>query len=142
MLFGIEAADLLLIAVLAVVMFGPEKIPEFSRKIARVVVGLRELANNAQTQLKEELGPEYADLELADLNPKSFVKKHLSNEIAMIEETKAELELAGKEIKEASSELKSATEDVKGLATQEIEDAKKSVKETKDDKPKFDIEAT
>ena len=69
MLFGIDGVELVLIIVLAVVIFGPEKLPQFSRKAARIFVYLRDIANNAKQTISTELGPEYADLELKDLNP-------------------------------------------------------------------------
>ena len=37
----------------------------------------RALARNAQDQLREELGPEYADLKLADLDPRQAIRKHI-----------------------------------------------------------------
>lgn len=65
------------LVVLAIVMFGPEKIPELSRKLARVVWFLRGIANNAQTQLREELGPEFENFDVRDLRPKEFFRKHI-----------------------------------------------------------------
>lgn len=65
------------LVVLAIVMFGPEKIPELSRKLARVVWFLRGIANNAQTQLREELGPEFENFDVRDLRPKEFIRKHI-----------------------------------------------------------------
>jgi len=111
--FGIGAPELLALIILAILMFGPEKVPEFAKKAARIYAYLRDVANNAQTQLRTELGPEYADLELADLNPKTFVKKHLSAELAMIEDAKAELKSAADEVKAGADELKNATAEAK-----------------------------
>ena len=124
-MFGIDAIELILLIVLGILLFGPEKLPEFSRKAARVVVAVRDIANNAQTQLRQELGPEYADLEIKDLNPKAFIAKHMSAEVALLEETKRDLKGARdsvldaqKTIKDAaklaSSESKSITDSVKG----------------------------
>lgn len=70
-----------MLAVLATIMFGPEKIPELSRKAARIVYFLRNVANSAQNQLREELGPEYADLDIRDLHPKTFIQKHILDDI-------------------------------------------------------------
>lgn len=112
-MFGIDAAELVLIIVLAVVMFGPERIPQLSRKAARLFVALRDLANNAQTQLRDELGPEYSNLNINDLNPKTFVKKHLSNEIALIEEARSELSLAAKDLKDSTSQLQAEVAEAK-----------------------------
>ncbi|WP_296136928.1 sec-independent translocase [uncultured Tessaracoccus sp.] len=104
-MFGIDAVEFVLIIVLAMLLFGPEKLPEFSRKAARVFVYVRGIANNTQNTLREQLGPEYADLELADLNPKTFIKKHLSEEVAAIEEAKREIEQMKQQLEEASGEV-------------------------------------
>ena len=72
-----NASEIVLLLVLAIVLFGPEKLPELARKTARVLHAIRRIANDAQGRLRDELGPEYADLQLSDLNPKSFIAKHL-----------------------------------------------------------------
>lgn len=72
-----NASEIVLLLVLAIVLFGPEKLPELARKTARVLHYVRRIANDAQGRLRQELGPEYADLQLTDLNPKAFIAKHL-----------------------------------------------------------------
>ena len=107
-MFNIDASELILLLVLGVVMFGPEKLPLFARKAARVFVAVRNIANNAQTQLREELGPEYSDLKIEDLNPKKFVAKHMREEIAAIEEAKREISTVGSTVKAAATEATAA----------------------------------
>lgn len=74
-------SEIVILGVLAVIIFGPEKLPEVARKAARVLNYLRNIANDAQGRLRQELGPEFADLELADLNPRALVNKHLLNPV-------------------------------------------------------------
>lgn len=69
--------EVFVLGVLAVVIFGPERLPEFARKAARVIAYLRAIGNDARGQLRKELGPEFDDFHLSDLNPKSFVSRHL-----------------------------------------------------------------
>lgn len=103
-----------MLVVLATIMFGPEKIPEFSRKAARVVFFLRNIANNAQNQLRAELGPEYADLDIRDLNPKTFVQKHIINAVQDdLDEIKADLEGVKSEMEGSAKDLKILGEDVR-----------------------------
>lgn len=66
-----------MLLVLGVVMFGPEKLPAMSRKLARIIYMIRVFLNKSMDSLKEELGPDYADLKLTDLNPKTFVRRTL-----------------------------------------------------------------
>jgi sec-independent protein translocase protein TatB len=75
--FGIGLPELLVIMIVGVVVFGPERLPEFARQAGRFARQLRNLAQSAQTQLREELGPEYADLRLADLDPRQAIRKHI-----------------------------------------------------------------
>ncbi|MGW7685253.1 sec-independent translocase [Kribbella sp. NPDC054772] len=76
-MFGIGPLELVVIAIVAVLVFGPDRLPEFARTAGRLLRQVRQMVNNAQNDLRAELGPEYADLELQDLNPKNFVRKHL-----------------------------------------------------------------
>lgn len=72
-------SEILVLGVLAVIIFGPEKLPELARKAARVVAYLRNIGNDARAQLREELGPEFDDFRMSDLNPKTFVQRHILN---------------------------------------------------------------
>lgn len=118
-MFNIGAFEFILLLVIAVIMFGPEKLPEFSRKAARVLVYVRGIANNAQSHLRDELGPEFADLKITDLNPKTFIAKHMQEEIKLLEEARRELNNAEQQIKEATK-----------LAESEVQDVEKTVKAT------------
>ena len=76
-MLGVGLTELVVIIVVALVVFGPERLPEFARQAGRFVRQLRNLAQSAQTQLREELGPEYADLRLTDLDPRQAIRKHI-----------------------------------------------------------------
>ena len=77
-MFGVGLPELAVIAFVAVLVFGPDKLPEFARQAGRMARQVREFANQARDELREELGPEYADLDLRDLDPRAIVKKHIS----------------------------------------------------------------
>lgn len=81
MLLDIGGPEFLVLAIAAVILFGPEKLPELARKAAQVLRYVRTAAGSAQQQLSKELGPEFADLDIRDLNPKAFVQKHLLGDI-------------------------------------------------------------
>ncbi len=111
-MFDINAPEFLVLVVIAIVLFGPEKLPEFARKASRVLRYLRNIASNAQDQLSQELGPEFKDLDIRDLNPKTFVQKHLLEDIdPLLDDVKSEL--GG-----VSAVGKSARDDVAGAIGQ------------------------
>lgn len=72
-----NAAEIVVLLLLAIVIFGPEKLPDLARKTARVLNYVRGIANDARGQLRQELGPEFADLKLSDLNPRTMLTKHV-----------------------------------------------------------------
>jgi sec-independent protein translocase protein TatB len=80
-MFGIGLPELLVILVVAVVVFGPDRLPEFGRQAGRMVRQVRRFALNAQSELRKELGPEYADLRLADLDPRQAIRRHIREAI-------------------------------------------------------------
>lgn len=137
-MFNIDPAELVVLIVLAVVLFGPEKLPVFARKLARVFVYLRDIANNAQTQLRAELGPEFADLNVADLNPKTFVKKHMSAEIQAIEDAKREL--AG--VKQSVTDAATVAGTEVAAANRALGDSDKAALEAPPPATPYDVEAT
>jgi sec-independent protein translocase protein TatB len=75
--FGIGLEELAVIAVVAMLVLGPDRLPEFARQAGRMIRQIREFANSARDELRAELGPEYADLELRDLDPRTIVRKHI-----------------------------------------------------------------
>lgn len=78
MFFDIGAGELLGLAILAMVLVGPERLPKLAVEAAQWVKKIRALATTATAELRENLGPGFEDLQPKDLNPKTFVKKQLT----------------------------------------------------------------
>lgn len=76
-MFGIGTGELLALAVIALLVLGPEKLPKFAADAGRMLRQLRQMANNAKEDVRRELGPELQDISLDDLNPRSLMRKHL-----------------------------------------------------------------
>lgn len=76
-MFDLSLTKLLVLGVIAVVIFGPEQLPRIAAQAARALRDLRRLAEGATRDLREGLGPEFAEFEVTDLHPKNFVRKHL-----------------------------------------------------------------
>jgi sec-independent protein translocase protein TatB len=78
--FDLSISKLLVLAVIALVVFGPKELPKVAAQAGRALRDLRRIAEGAKNDLREGLGPEFADFEIEDLNPKRFVQKHLFDE--------------------------------------------------------------
>jgi sec-independent protein translocase protein TatB len=82
--FDLNLWKILLLGVVALVVFGPDKLPQLASQAGRALRELRRLADGAKAELQENLGPEFSqlkDLDITDLNPKAFVRKHFVNEL-------------------------------------------------------------
>lgn len=66
---------------IALIVFGPDELPKIASQVSRALRDLRRIAESATDDLREGLGPEFADIEIEDLNPKRFVYKHLSGDL-------------------------------------------------------------
>jgi sec-independent protein translocase protein TatB len=79
MFFDIGAGELFGLAILAMLLVGPERLPKLAVEAAQWVKKARGLATKATAELRENLGPGFEDLQPKDLNPKTFVKKQISD---------------------------------------------------------------
>ncbi|AEW96363.1 MULTISPECIES: sec-independent translocase [Streptomycetaceae] len=77
MFFDIGPLKLVTLVLLAVIVFGPDKLPKLIQDVARMIRKLRAFSDNAKEDIRKELGPEFKDFEFEDLNPKTFVRKNL-----------------------------------------------------------------
>jgi sec-independent protein translocase protein TatB len=75
--FDIGPLEFIALAVIALLVLGPEKLPRYAADAARMLRQLRRMANDARAEVGRELGPEFQDISMADLNPRTLVRKHL-----------------------------------------------------------------
>ncbi len=77
MFFDIGPLELIALIILAVLIFGPDKLPKVIQDAARFILKVREFSDSAKEDIRTELGPDFKDFEFEDLNPKTFARKHL-----------------------------------------------------------------
>ncbi len=76
-MFDIGPGEFIAIAVVALLVLGPDKLPRYAADAARFVRQVRKMANDARAEVTKELGPELDGLNLRDINPRALVKKHV-----------------------------------------------------------------
>ena len=143
--------ELVTLVVLAVLVFGPDKLPKVIQDVMRTIRKIREFSESAKHDIRSELGPEFKDFEFEDLNPKTFVRKHLNNDELGLKEIRNGFDLK-KEMAEVtdavhSRDTDSATSAISsGSAASSgdgrIDMTKKPEEPGKDDRPPFDADAT
>jgi sec-independent protein translocase protein TatB len=73
MFFNIGPLELIVLAFVGLIVLGPERVPGLAKDAGRLLRELRDMATGARTQIREELGPELADLDLRSLNPRTMI---------------------------------------------------------------------
>jgi sec-independent protein translocase protein TatB len=76
-MMGIGLAEFLVIGVVALLVFGPDRLPDFARQAGRMVRQVRTLSRQTRDDIRSELGPAYSDFELSDLDPRRAIRKHI-----------------------------------------------------------------
>jgi sec-independent protein translocase protein TatB len=69
--------ELLVLGLVGLIVLGPDKLPSLARDAARMLRTLREMATGARKQLRDELGPEFADIDLRNLHPRTAISRAL-----------------------------------------------------------------
>ncbi|MEJ8632846.1 Sec-independent protein translocase subunit TatB [Streptomyces sp. MS2.AVA.5] len=78
MLFDIGPLELLTIFVIAVVVLGPDKLPKAISDASALLRKFRAFSDSAQHEIRQELGPDYTDLQLRDLHPRALAHSALT----------------------------------------------------------------
>jgi sec-independent protein translocase protein TatB len=79
--FGIGAGEFLGLAVVALLVLGPDKLPKFAADAARFIRQVRRMANTAREDVRREFGPELQGISLDDLNPRTALRKHVLDDL-------------------------------------------------------------
>jgi sec-independent protein translocase protein TatB len=140
--------ELVTLVVLAVLVFGPDKLPKVIQDVMRTVRKIREFSESAKQDIRSELGPEFKDFEFEDLNPKTFIRKHLDNDELGLKEIRNGFDLE-KEMAEVTDAVHSRETDSPSSSSSSSSSSGSSEgrvdmvkKPEEDDRPPFDADAT
>jgi sec-independent protein translocase protein TatB len=101
--FDLSIWKLLVLGIIGLAVFGPDRLPELARDAGRTLRQLRKMAQAARTELRSELGDTVGDFDFADLNPRAFVRKHLLDDLDTDLESEVNTGPAGSESRETGS---------------------------------------
>lgn len=80
-MFDVGPAEFLVLAIVAIFIFGPDKLPDVARQAGRLLRSARQMMTAARAQLSDELGPEFANLDLREMTPRALVQRHLLDDL-------------------------------------------------------------
>ncbi|HKT57108.1 MAG TPA: Sec-independent protein translocase TatB [Microbacterium sp.] len=78
--FGLGFDKVVVILVMAAVFIGPKRLPAYAAKAARFVRGARALADQARERMRDEIGPEFDDVEWSTLDPRRYDPRRIIRE--------------------------------------------------------------
>ncbi len=82
-MFDINGSEFVILVVAALLVIGPERMPEYSAKLAKMVKQLRGLADAAKVQLREQMGPEFDDVDWKQYDPRQYDPRRIVREALM-----------------------------------------------------------
>lgn len=137
--------ELVTIIVLAVLVFGPDKLPKMIQDVTRTIRKIREFSDSAKHDIRTELGPEFKDFEFEDLNPRTFIRKHLDSDELGLKEIRNSFDLKKEmaEVTDAVHGLDSGSSPLPSASSSSrVDMTKKPEVPSKDDRAPFDADAT
>ena len=79
-MFGVNGWEIVLLALIAVFVLGPDRMPEYAAKLAHGIRKLRVMAEGAKDQLKDQLGPEYEEINWRQYDPRQYDPRRIVKE--------------------------------------------------------------
>ncbi len=80
MSFGLTFDKLLIIGIIALFVIGPERLPHYASQLARLVRSLRDMANGAKDRMREEMGPDFDEIDWKKLDPRQYDPRRIIRE--------------------------------------------------------------
>lgn len=93
-MFGINGGEMIILIVIALIVIGPKRLPEYAEKLRDFVRSARRMAEGAKTHVKEDFGDDFKDVDWRKLDPRQYdprriVKEALAEEDDVIRENRA-----------------------------------------------------
>ena len=92
-MFGLSSEKFLILAVIAVIVLGPKRLPHYAKQLANFVKAARRMADGAKSQLKEELGSEFEEVDWRKLDPRQYDPRRIIREALLDDSVSTESDL-------------------------------------------------
>ena len=79
-MLGINGSEFIVLLAVAAVVLGPERLPRYAQQLTQLIRQLRTMAASAQEKVREELGPEFDDVDWRALDPRQYDPRRIVRE--------------------------------------------------------------
>jgi sec-independent protein translocase protein TatB len=80
-MFGVGVPEMFVLALVAMLVFGPDKLPDLARQAGKFVRTVRQMAENAKDDLGREMGEDFSGIDLKDLDPREIVRRNFLDDL-------------------------------------------------------------
>ncbi len=77
---GLSFDKIVIIVIIAVIVLGPEKLPHYAAQLAKLIKSIRDLANGARERMRDEMGPEFDEVDWKKLDPRQYDPRRIIRE--------------------------------------------------------------
>jgi sec-independent protein translocase protein TatB len=86
--FGINGPEFFLLLIIGILVIGPQRLPEYTQKLAKLVKEVRRMASGAREQIKEEVGIDIDDVDWKKYDPRQYDPRRIIQEALLDDDTK------------------------------------------------------
>ena len=87
-MFGINGPEFFLLLIIGVLVIGPQRLPEYTQKLANLVKEVRRMASGAREQIKEEVGIDIDDVDWKKYDPRQYDPRRIIKEALLEDDPK------------------------------------------------------
>lgn len=87
-MFGINGPEFILLLLIGILVIGPQRLPEYTQKLANVVKEVRRMASGAREQIKDEVGIDIDDVDWKKYDPRQYDPRRIIKEALLDEDSK------------------------------------------------------
>jgi len=111
-----NGAEIIIILLVITIVVGPQRLPQYAEQLARLVRTMRDMARGATQTIKDELGPEAADLDFSKLDPRQYDPRRIVRD-ALLEDLSPTSKSAGASTRSSSSKSASTKSSSEGTGS-------------------------
>lgn len=87
-MFGINGPEFILLLLIGILVIGPQRLPEYTQKLANLVREVRRMASGAREQIKEEVGIDIDEVDWKKYDPRQYDPRRIIKEALLEDDTK------------------------------------------------------